>query len=112
MKQKKEMEAALKLGSKVNSNQVMSYRALAQITRSVPSRVQFAKMEFDGKSNFVIEGSAFSDQDILNFIGNLNKKSLIAQASLAKMNVSNAEGQQSASNKKGFSILCLLKTGT
>jgi len=112
MKQKKEMEAALKLGSKVNSNQVMSYRALAQITRSVPSRVQFAKMEFNGKSNFVIEGSAFSDQDILNFIGNLNKQSLIAQASLAKMNVSNAEGQQSASNKKGFSILCLLKAGT
>ena len=48
---------------------------------------------------------------ILNFIGNLNKKSLIAQASLAKMNVSNAEGEQSVSNKKGFTILCLLKVG-
>jgi len=111
LKKKKEMETALKLGNKVNSNQVRSYRALAQITRSVPARVQFTKMDFDGASKVTIEGSAFSDQDILNFIGNLNKKSLIAQASLAKMNVSNAEGEQSVSNKKGFTILCLLKVG-
>ena len=109
MKQKNEMESALKLGKKVGSNQVHSYRALAQITRSVPVRVQFSKLEFDGFTNVIIQGSAFSDQDILNFIGNLNEKSLIEQASLVDMNVTTTETEQSSSNKKGFTILCKLK---
>ena len=109
MKQKNEMESALKLGKKVNSNQIGSYRALAQITRSVPVRVQFSKLEFDGSTNVTIQGSAFSDQDILNFISNLNEKSLIEQASLVDMNVGTAETEQSSSNKKGFTILCKLK---
>ena len=109
MKQKNEMETALKLGKKVNSNQIGSYRALAQITRSVPVRVQFSKLEFDGSTNVTIQGSAFSDQDILNFISNLNEKSLIEQASLVDMNVSTTETEQSSSNKKGFTILCKLK---
>jgi len=109
MKQKNEMESALKLGKKVNSNQTGSYRALAQITRSVPVRVQFSKLEFDGSTNVTIQGSAFSDQDILNFISNLNEKSLIEQASLVDMNVATTETEQSSSNKKGFTILCKLK---
>lgn len=109
MKQKNEMQLALKLGKKVNSNQIQSYRALAQITRSVPVRVRFTKMEFDGSKNISIQGSAFSDQDILNFIGNLNAKSLIKQASLVSMDVSTSETEQSSSNKKGFTILCKLK---
>ena len=109
MKQKNEMQLALKLGKLVHSNQIHSYRALAQITRSVPIRVQFTKMEFDGSTNISIQGSAFSDQDILNFIGNLNAKSLIEQASLVSMDVSTSETEQSSSNKKGFTILCKLK---
>ena len=109
MNQKNEMESALKLGKKVNSNQTASYRALAQITRSVPARVQFSKLEFDGSTNVTIQGSAFSDQDILNFISNLNEKSLIEQASLVDMNVATTETEQSSSNKKGFTILCKLK---
>ncbi|SVB18532.1 uncharacterized protein METZ01_LOCUS171386, partial [marine metagenome] len=109
MKKKNEMQLALKLGKQVNSNQIQSYRALAQITRSVPVRVQFTKMEFDGSKNISIQGSAFSDQDILNFIANLNSKSLIEQASLVSMDVSTSETEQSSSNKKGFTILCKLK---
>ena len=109
MKQKNEMESALKLGKKVGSNQVQSYRALAQITRSVPVRLQFSKLEFDGSTNVTIQGSAFSNQDILNFISNLNEKSLIEQASLVDMNVTTTETEQSSSNKKGFIILCKLK---
>ena len=106
---KNEMVMALKLGNKVSSNQSASYRALAQITRSVPVRVQFSKLEFDGAQGIVIDGSAFSDQDILNFIANLNEKSLIEQASLASMNEPQNEGEQTSSNKKGFTILCKLK---
>ena len=106
IKQKREMDKSLELGKLVNSNQVLSYKALAQITRSVPLRVNFSKMNFDGSSNITIEGMAFSDQDILNFISNLNEKSLIEQASLVAMKVDDQDGN---SNKKGFTILCKLK---
>ena len=50
---------------------------------------------------------AFSDQDILNFISNLNAKSLIDQASLAAMKVESESNQ--SNNKKGFIINCKLK---
>ena len=109
IKQRKEMAQALSLGKLVNSNQMRSYRAMAQITRSVPSRVQFSKMTFDGSNSFIIEGMAFSDQDILSFISNLNAKSLVEQASLAAMKVSTEEQSTSGNNKKGFTILCKLK---
>ena len=69
-----DMEKALKLGSMVNSNQTLSYRALAQITRSVPQRVQFTNLNYNGLNEIIITGLAFSDQDIINFISNLNGK--------------------------------------
>ena len=47
MKQKNEMQRSMELGKLVNSNQTRSYRALAQITRSVPLRVNFSKLTFD-----------------------------------------------------------------
>ena len=109
MKKKREMQKSLQLGKLVNSNQVKSYRALAQITRSVPVRVQFNKLEFNGSNEVKVEGSAFSDQDILNFIANLNSKSLIDQASLVSVNVPTSDQEQSSANKKGFIILCKLK---
>ena len=52
---------------------------------------------------------AFSDQDILNFISNLNKKSLIEQASIANMNEENTESTAGNNNKKKFIINCKLK---
>ena len=107
IKKKREMDKSLELGKLVNSNQTVSYRALAQITRSVPIRVNFTKMTFDGFNNVIIEGMAFSDQDILNFISNLNAKSLIDQASLAAMKVESESNQ--SNNRKGFIINCKLK---
>ncbi len=105
-----DMEKALKLGGMVSSNQTASYRALAQITRSVPQRVQFTNLNYDGEKQVIITGLAFSDQDIINFISNLNGKDLIEQASLKAMNVPKGQNDlQSANNKKGFTILCRLK---
>ena len=105
-----DMEKALKLGGMVSSNQTASYRALAQITRSVPQRVQFTNLNYDGGKEVIITGLAFSDQDIINFISNLNGKDLIDQASLKAMNVPKGQNDlQSANNKKGFTILCRLK---
>jgi len=109
IKRKREIDKSLELGKLVSSNQVQSYRALAQISRSVPLRVNFTNLKFDGKNNIIITGLAFSDQDILNFISNLNSKTLIAQASLTNMK-EEAQDQNSASkNKKGFTINCILK---
>ena len=105
-----DMKKALKLGNMVNSNQTASYRALAQITRSVPQRVQFTDLNYNGNNQVIITGLAFSDQDIINFIANLNSKDLIDQASLKAMNVPKGKNDlQSANNKKGFTILCKLK---
>lgn len=105
-----DMKKALKLGGMVNSNQTVSYRALAQITRSVPQRVQFTDLNYNGNNQVIITGLAFSDQDIINFIANLNGKDLIDQASLRAMNVPKGKNDlQSANNKKGFTILCKLK---
>ena len=105
------MMASLELGKIVSSNQINSYKALAQVARSVPARVQFTKMVFDGENSIKIEGKAFSDQDILNFINNLNAKKLVKQASLVTMNVqTSTEEGDSSTNKKGFEIACVIES--
>ena len=108
MKTNNEMRKSLELGKLINSNQIISYKVLAQITRSVPIRVQFTKVDFNGVDQVQIEGTAITDQDIINFISNLNQKPSIDQASLVKMNVPDQQDQ--ASNRsKGFTIMCKLK---
>ena len=110
----KDMEKSISLGQQVNSNQIFTYRALAQIARSVPMRVEFTKLKFDGVDNVVIEGLAFSNTDILNFINNLNKKELVKQASIVNTqkaeNQDNQEGSTTSSNKTGFVINCIIES--
>jgi len=81
---------------------------LAQIASAVPKRVRFKSIDFNGIDIVIIEGSAYSDQDILKLISNLNNKKLISQASLASMTApqSNQAGKQSL---KGFTIACMLE---
>jgi len=107
MKTNNEMRKSLQLGQLINSNQIISYKVLAQITRSVPIRVQFTKLNFNGVDEVIVEGTAFADQDIINFISNLNQKPSIDQASLVKMNVPDQQ-TQSSGNTKGFTIMCKL----
>ena len=95
--------------SKINSNQSRSYRSLAQVTRSVPQRVQFTKITYDGNDIISIEGAAFDVQDILNFTSNLNAKSLIEEASIENMSDSNDQANSGSNNKKNFKIICKLK---
>ena len=110
----RDMEKSISLGQQVNSNQIFTYRALAQIARSVPMRVEFTKLKFDGVDNVVIEGLAFSNTDILNFINNLNKKELVKQASIVNTqkaeNQDNQEGSTTSSNKTGFVINCIIES--
>ena len=102
------MNKTLKLSKSIKSNKTISYRILAQIATSVPNRVQFNSINYDGKTKIIIEGSATSDQDILKLIGNLNTKSLINQASLATMTLPNSQGRGNKV-RKGFKILVNIK---
>lgn len=100
----------LKLSKSLKSNKEISYRVLAQIASSVPNRVKFEFVVYNGKSQVIIQGVAASDQDILRLIGNLSSKNLIQQASLTSMqlpNSSNKTGQAS----KGFKIFVKIKKG-
>ena len=102
--------STLKLSKSLKSNKEISYRVLAQIASSVPSRVKFESVDYNGKNQVIIQGVAASDQDILRLIGNLSSKELIQQASLTSMQLptsSKATGQPS----KGFKIYVKIKKG-
>ena len=97
------MDKSLKLSKSIKSNKVISYRYLAQIANSVPNRVQFSQVQYDGNKSIIIDGTASNDQDILKLIENLSSKSLIAQASLAKMTLPKSS-KGSNTVRKGFKI--------
>ena len=70
--------------------------------------LEFNSLEYNGSSQIIISGSAYSDQDILKLIANLNNKKLIRQASLATMTL--PEGQTKGTpTMKGFKIACILE---
>ena len=82
---------------------------MAQVAASVPKRVRFQKLDYNGKNKLVIKGDAFSDQDILKLIENLNKQKLIAQASLSSM--VSKKTSDAAPQMKGFTVQCVLRGG-
>ena len=108
VKEKNLMDKALELSQSIKSNKTISFRVLAQIASAVPKRVKFSSIDYNGSDLIVIEGTAFSDQDILKLISNLNNKKLISQASLASMTLPN--DQQSSQTMKGFKIACILES--
>ncbi len=99
----------LQLSKSLKSNKEISYRILAQIAGSVPKRVKFESVEYNGKDQVIIKGVAASDQDILKLISNLSSKKLINQASLGSMSLprSSAGGVM----KKGFKVFVKVKRG-
>ena len=102
------MTKTLTLSKSIKSNKKINYRILAQVASSVPNRVRFQSLEYNGSDLLVIMGDAYSDQDILKLIANLNTKSLVSQASLASMSLPNAT-EGSAQVMKGFKIAVILK---
>ena len=100
---------SLELSKSIKSNKKINYRILAQVASSVPKRVRFQKLIYNGKNKLTITGDAFSDQDILKLIENLNKQKLIAQASLSSM--SSKKTTDAAPQMKGFTVQCVLRGG-
>ena len=106
-KELKKMTATLKLSNSLKSNKDLSYRILAQIASSVPSRVKFDLVEYDGKKLVSITGIAAGDNDILQLIRNLQSKNLITQASLSSMKMPRVKaGDQTM---KGFKVFVKIK---
>ena len=98
---------SLELSKSIKSNKIMSFRVLAQVASAVPKRVKFDTIEYNGADLMVLSGFAYSDQDILKLISNLNNKKLISQASLATMSL--PQGQKGSQQMKGFKIACILE---
>ena len=96
----------LKLSKTIKSNKKISYKILAQIASSVPKRVRFESINYNGGSRVVLKGQAFSDQDILNLIENLGNQKLIKQASLASMSLPTTKA--GTIQLKGFRIVCTI----
>ena len=97
------MTRTLKLSKSLRSNKSHSYRVLAQVAMSVPKRVKFLAVDYNGSNKLVIKGQAATDQDILKLIKNLSKQKLVQQASLGSMNYKgkvSSEGQ----TKKNFLV--------
>ncbi len=116
VKQKKDVkkelgviETSLKLSNSLKSNKELTYRVLAQIASSVPTRVKFDKVDFNGSDRITIQGIAASDQDILKFIENLGKQKLIEQASLSSMRL--PKSTKGGATMKGFRVFVKIKKG-
>ena len=103
------INTSLKLSKTLSSNKELTYRILAQVASSVPKRVKFDKVEFNGSNRLTIQGLAASDQDILKFIDNLSKQKLVAQASLSSMRL--PKGKAGTASMKGFRVFVKIKRG-
>ena len=74
---------------------------------SVPKRVKFNSIQYDGKKSIILQGSAATDQDILKLINNLNTQKLVQQASLGSMSL--PKSKAGSNSKKGFKIFVKVK---
>jgi len=102
------MSKTLQLSKTLKSNKSLTYRVLAQIAMSVPKRVSFTSIDYNGKRNLVLVGQAATDQDILKLINNLSKQKLIRQASLGSMSLPRSK-KGIGQSKKGFKIFVKVK---
>ena len=91
----------------LKSNKELTYRVLAQIASSVPTKLRFDQVDYNGGNLFTIQGVAASDQDILKFIENLGKQKLIEQASLSSMRL--PQRSKDGITMKGFRVFVRVK---
>ncbi len=97
----------LALSKSLKSNKKASYRVLAQVAMSVPKRVKFNSVDYNGRNQVIIKGEAATDQDILKLIDNLGSQELVTQASLGQMNYSGKTGDSNV--KKIFTVIVKVK---
>ena len=106
-KEFKVINTSLKLSKTLKSNKELTYRILAQVASSVPNRVKFDQVVFNGSDRLTIQGLAATDQDILRFIENLSKQKLVEQASLSSMRL--PKSSAGSATMKGFRVFVKIK---
>ena len=106
-KEFKVINTSLKLSKTLKSNKELTYRILAQVASSVPNRVKFDQVVFNGSDRLTIQGLAATDQDILRFIENLSKQKLVEQASLSSMRL--PKSSAGGATMKGFRVFVKIK---
>ena len=106
-KEFKVINTSLKLSKTLKSNKELTYRILAQVASSVPNRVKFDQVVFNGSDRLTIQGLAATDQDILRFIKNLSKQKLVEQASLSSMRL--PKSSAGGATMKGFRVFVKIK---
>ena len=110
LKEFKVINTSLKLSKTLKSNKELTYRILAQVASSVPNRVKFDQVVFNGSNRLTIQGLAATDQDILKFIENLSKQKLVEQASLSSMRL--PKSSAGSATMKGFRVFVKIKRST
>lgn len=95
------LAGTLKASENMTSNQEFMHSVLIGINNSIPNQyLKLSKINFDDLDGVMVYGITTSDNNILSFIDNLSKVSVIEKASLVTMSVETIYDQ----NAKSFTI--------
>jgi len=94
----------LEASKNLTSNQGFMYSVLLGINTSVPQGVSLNNIDYAGGNVITLSGLSVSDQNILQFIANLQNIKVIDKASLLTMSIVKKEKR----TFKSFSIRCVL----
>ena len=100
----KSLSGMLEVSKTLTSNQEFMYSVLLAINTSVPQSVSLNRISYSGGNIMTLTGLSVSDQNILQFIANLQNTKTIDKASLLTMSVIKKEKR----SLKSFSIRCVL----
>jgi len=98
------LNGMLDVSKTLTSNQGFMYSVLLGINTSVPQGVSLNNINYPGGKTMTLTGLSISDQNILQFIANLQNTKVIDKASLLTMSIVKKEKR----SFKSFSIRCVL----
>ena len=98
------LKGKLEASKNLTSNQGFMYSVLLGINTSVPQGVSLNNINYTGGDVITLSGLSVSDQNILQFIANLQNIKVIDKASLLTMSIIKKEKR----TFKSFSIRCVL----
>jgi len=104
--ERKSLSGMLEATKNINSNQGFMYSVIIALNSSVPQGVALSRIEYTGDNTLTISGLSINDQNILQFIANLQNSKPIDRSSLVNMSVT----KKSERIYKNFKIKCVLAT--
>lgn len=104
-KQRHQFGGLLEASKGLSSNSAEMYDLLLDVTRKIPEGVWLESMTYSGEREVQVAGKSVSDQNILQFIAQLNTSEFIARASLNTMTLAVQSGREI----KKFDLTATLK---